>query len=113
MPNKSGVLGPGVGAVFISTNNKKDDEEQCFTTCRFAGYRLSQFFRPVSYEQQTHMDCFSSNDLVHWTKHPNIIDTSEVKWVKKCLWTPAALKKGGKYYVFLALPEKISEPFGF
>lgn len=56
----------------------------------------------VPYEKQTHMDCFSSNDLVHWTKHPNIIDTTGVKWAKKCLWAPAALKKGGKYYLFFA-----------
>lgn len=32
------------------------------------------------YEEQVKFDCFSSPDLVNWTKHENIIDTSEVKW---------------------------------
>lgn len=54
------------------------------------------------YEKQVFMDCFSSKDLVNWTKHSNIIDTAEVKWAKKCLWAPAALYKDGKYYLFFA-----------
>ncbi len=52
------------------------------------------------YEEQTFMDCFSSDDLVHWTKHSHILDTASVKWAKKCLWAPAALKKGDRYYLF-------------
>ena len=31
------------------------------------------------YEQQVFMDAFSSPDLVHWTKHPHVLDTSAVK----------------------------------
>ena len=53
-----------------------------------------------SYEKQTFLDAFSSKDLVHWEKHPRIIDTTEVKWAKKCMWAPAALYKDGKYYLF-------------
>jgi len=52
------------------------------------------------YEEQVFMDCFSSKDLVNWTKHPNIIDTASVKWAEKCLWAPSPIKKDGKYYLF-------------
>lgn len=52
------------------------------------------------YEKQVFMDCFSSKDLVNWTKHSNIIDTAEVKWAHKCMWAPAVIEKGGKYYLF-------------
>jgi len=52
------------------------------------------------YEEQVFMDCFSSKDLVNWTKHPNILDTASVKWADKCLWAPAPIKKDGKYYLF-------------
>lgn len=52
------------------------------------------------YEKQTFMNCYSSNDLIKWEEHPNILDTAEVKWAKKCLWAPAALEKDGKYYLF-------------
>jgi len=54
----------------------------------------------VPYEQQVHMDAWSSKDLVHWTKHPDIIDTSAIKWAKKAMWAPAVTEMGGKYYFF-------------
>ena len=31
-----------------------------------------------AYEKQTHFDCFSSKDLVNWTKHSSVLDTSAV-----------------------------------
>ena len=52
------------------------------------------------YEQQVHMDAWSSTDLVHWTKHPDIIDTTAIKWAKKAMWAPAVTEMGGKYYFF-------------
>ncbi len=54
------------------------------------------------YERQTFFDCFSSKDLITWTKHHAIIDTSEVKWAKKAMWAPAVIRKDGKYYFFFA-----------
>ena len=36
-----------------------------------------------AYEKQTYFDCFSSKDLVNWTKHSSVLDTSAVKWAKK------------------------------
>ncbi len=52
------------------------------------------------YNQQVHLDAFSSTDLVSWTKSSNILDTSNVKWAKRALWAPAIVQKGGKYYLF-------------
>ena len=54
------------------------------------------------YEKQTRLDCFSSDNLVNWTRHEAIIDTAEVKWAKKCMWAPAIISKDGKYYLFFA-----------
>lgn len=56
--------------------------------------------RSLPFEEQTAMDCFSSRDLKHWTKHENIIDTTEVKWAWGAMWAPAVLEKDGKYYLF-------------
>ena len=65
------------------------------------------------YEQQVYLDAFSSPDLVHWTKHPRIIDTAAVKWAHRALWAPAIVAKGGKYYLFFGAndyhPEKPNE----
>lgn len=52
------------------------------------------------YEQQVHLDAFYSPDLVHWTKHPRIVDTTAVRWVKGALWAPAIVEKGGQYFLF-------------
>ncbi|WP_460673122.1 glycoside hydrolase family 43 protein [Larkinella ripae] len=52
------------------------------------------------YNQQVFMDAFSSPDLVNWTKHPRIIDTTAVKWAWRAMWAPAIIEKTGKYYLF-------------
>ena len=52
------------------------------------------------YKEQVFMDAFSSPDLVHWTKHNRVLDTSSVKWVNKALWAPAITENNGKYYLF-------------
>ena len=54
----------------------------------------------AKYNDQIFMDAFSSSDLVHWTKHDRVIDTTGVAWVKRALWAPAVTKKDGKYYLF-------------
>lgn len=52
------------------------------------------------YEKQTFFDCFSSKDLVNWTKHEAILDTAAVKWAKIAMWAPSVISKDGKYYLF-------------
>ncbi|MDD2436588.1 MAG: glycoside hydrolase family 43 protein [Massilibacteroides sp.] len=52
------------------------------------------------FEKQVFFDCFSSKDLITWTKHSNILDTAEVKWAKRAMWAPAVLRKDNKYYLF-------------
>jgi len=68
------------------------------------------------FNEQVFLDAFSSPDLVHWTKHPRIIDTAAVKWAHRALWAPAIVAKGGKYYLFFGAndyhPEKANEPPG-
>ena len=54
------------------------------------------------YEDQTFFDAFSSKDLVHWQKHPRVLTTENVKWVKRAMWAPAILQSNGKYYLFFA-----------
>lgn len=56
--------------------------------------------RSLPFKEQTAMDCFSSTDLRHWTKHENIISTDEVKWAWGALWAPAVLEKDRRYYLF-------------
>lgn len=61
------------------------------------------------FEKQVHFDCFSSPDLVNWTKHENIIDTTEVKWAKTAMWAPGVIEKDNKYYFFFAANNIMTE----
>lgn len=54
----------------------------------------------AKYSQQVYFDAFSSNDLITWKKHPNILDTAAVKWAKRAMWAPSIVEKKGKYYFF-------------
>lgn len=54
----------------------------------------------AKFNDQVFMDAFSSPDLVNWTKHPRIIDTTAVKWAKRAMWAPAVIEKDGKYFLF-------------
>ena len=56
----------------------------------------------AAYEDQLFFDCFSSKDLVKWTKHERIIDSTRIKWLRNALWAPAAIEKDGKYYLFFS-----------
>jgi len=52
------------------------------------------------YNQQVFMDAYSSPDLINWTKHPRILDTTSVKWAWRAMWAPAVVAKDGKYFLF-------------
>jgi beta-xylosidase len=52
------------------------------------------------YEKQVFFDAFSSPDLVNWTKHEKILDTTRVQWAQRAMWAPSVIEKNGKYYFF-------------
>ncbi len=52
------------------------------------------------YNEQVFFDAFSSPDLVNWTKHSRILDSTAVKWAKRAMWAPAIVEKGGRYFLF-------------
>ena len=54
------------------------------------------------YEQQTFLDAFSSPDLVRWTKHPRVLDTTTVGWATQALWAPCVVEREGLYYLFFS-----------
>lgn len=52
------------------------------------------------FDEQVFFDAFSSPDLVTWTKHPRILDTTAVKWAKRAMWAPSIIKNKNKYFLF-------------
>ena len=52
------------------------------------------------YDQQVFFDAFSSPDLITWTKHERILDTSSIKWARRAMWAPSVIKKQQNYFLF-------------
>jgi hypothetical protein len=61
------------------------------------------------YLKQTYFDAFSSDDLVHWRKHPRVLDVRDMKWAEFALWAPSAIQANGKCYLFFAANDIQSE----
>ena len=68
----------------------------------------------AKYKDQVFLDAFTSKDMINWTKHPRIIDTSAIKWANKAMWAPSIVQKGKKYYLFFSANDiQNSERKGF
>ena len=52
------------------------------------------------FDEQLHFDAFSSSDLVHWTKHSNVLEQKNISWLRRALWAPAIISANGRYYLF-------------
>ena len=63
--------------------------------------REGSVVHPV-YLLHTSLDAFSSRDLVHWTKHADVLDVKNVSWAAYAIWAPTAIHMNGKYYLFFA-----------
>jgi beta-xylosidase len=63
--------------------------------------RSGHVIHPV-YLLHTSLDAFSSPDLVHWTRHPHVLDIKNVSWAAYAIWSPTAINLNGKYYLFFA-----------
>lgn len=56
----------------------------------------------LPYDEQLSFDCFSSEDLVHWTRHAAVLTREDVSWAKRAMWAPASIRRGARYYLFFS-----------
>ncbi len=63
--------------------------------------RSGPVVHPV-YLLHTSLDAFSSPDLVHWTKHRDVLDVRNVGWAAYAVWAPTAIHLNGRYYLLFA-----------
>jgi beta-xylosidase len=52
------------------------------------------------YLKQTFLDSYSSKDLIHWVKHPHVLDVKDISWAGYAIWAPSITKKGDQYFLF-------------
>lgn len=55
-----------------------------------------------AYAAQRSFDAFSSPDLLHWTRHADVLKIEAVSWANKALWAPSVVRNHGRYYFFFA-----------
>ena len=59
---------------------------------------------------------FSTDDLIHWTDHGNIVDQKDVPWgnpTANSMWAPDCVEKDGKYYFYFPNAPARGRGFGF
>ncbi len=66
----------------------------------------------TKYKQQVYFDAFSSSDLVNWTKHERVLDTTKITWAKQAMWAPSIIENQGKYFLFFSAND-IQKPGNF
>lgn len=40
--------------------------------------------------------------MVHWIKHPHILDIKDIKWASYSVWAPSIIDANQKYYLFFS-----------
>lgn len=83
-----------------SSSPEPDSQQPAFNPLQ-QKLRSGHVIHPV-YLLHTSLDAFSSPDLVHWTRHPRVLDISNVSWAAYAIWAPSAIHLNGKYYLFFA-----------
>lgn len=65
----------------------------------------------VAFEEQLSFDAFSSPDRVTWTKHPDIITTDDVAWVRDSFWAATSVRspQDGRYYLYFTANGLLSQ----
>lgn len=68
--------------------------------------------RPFS--EQKKLTAFSSEDLIKWTKHDNILDMCDFPWIWGAVWAPTIIERNGLYYLMFSSNDihSNSEPGG-
>lgn len=98
--------GPGVSAVIPDYETAEAGNpfvDGWYADPDAAVYDGTYWVYPTSsrpYDEQTYLDAFSSTDLVHWTKHENVLTTADVSWARRAVWAPAPVERNGKYYLY-------------
>jgi beta-xylosidase len=83
-----------------SSSPDTDNKDKTFNPLQ-QQLRAGHVIHPV-YLLHTSLDALSSPDLVHWTKHPDVLDVRNIAWAAYAIWAPTAIHLNGKYYLFFA-----------
>jgi len=86
--------------IYPTSSSPESQEQKTFNPLQ-QKLRAGHVIHPV-YLLHTSLDAFSSPDLVHWTRHPAVLDVKNVPWAAYAFWAPTVIEQHGKYYLFFA-----------
>lgn len=58
--------------------------------------------KSLPFDEQKNQVCWTSEDLIHWERHNDIIDMSGFPWATRAIWAPTIVEKAGRYYYVFA-----------
>jgi beta-xylosidase len=87
--------------IYPTSSSPEKEAEQPTFNAQQTELRKGNVVHPV-YLLHTSLDAFSSPDLVHWTRHPQVLSVKNVPWAAYAIWAPTAIHLNGKYYLFFA-----------
>ncbi|KAK3327930.1 putative glycosyl hydrolase [Cercophora scortea] len=99
------ILAPSVVPNYTTSESGNPFIDGWYADPDCAQYHGTYWVYPTSsyeYDKQTYLDAFSSPDLVHWTKHPDVLTTANFSWATRAVWAPAPIARNGKYYLYFA-----------
>ncbi len=54
--------------------------------------------------------CFSSTDMIHWTKRGSPLNVKAFTWAKADAWASQVINRNGKYYFYAAIEHNADHP---
>src|SRR6478735_10908690 len=54
--------------------------------------------------------CFSSADMIHWTKRGSPLNVKDFTWAKDDAWASQVIERNGKYYFYAAVEHDSTHP---
>jgi beta-xylosidase len=57
----------------------------------------------LDYHEQTYLDAFVSDDLVHWEKLPRVLELKHLGWSNQtCAWAPSVISRYGSLFMYFS-----------
>lgn len=103
----AGCMGSTPQNPFITHMYTADPSAHVWNDGRLYVYASHDIAPPRGCDLMDRYHVFSTDDMVHWTDHGEILNSSQVPWGRKeggFMWAPDCAYKDGTYYFYFPHP---------
>lgn len=94
---------------FITSIYTADPSAHVWADGRLYVYPSHDIAPPRGCDLMDKYHVYSTDDMIHWTDHGQILESSQVEWGRKeggFMWAPDCVYKDGKYYFYFPHPSE-------